>query len=376
MGKRVAILLAVVVAAAFVVWRQGRGPQVEVETAPAAVGSVEEIVANTRAGTVKARKRSKLSPQTGGLVVALPHRRGERVSQGDLLLKLDDQVQRAQWELATRQLKAAEARAQEACLAAELADREWRRGENLAREGILSPQNLDLLASQKDQAQAACVAARALVEQGQAQVRLAQAQLSLTELRAPFAGIVAELSTEVGEWITPAPPGVPIPPVIDLLDPSSLYVAAPIDELDVARVKLGAEVRLRVDPRPGVVFSGRVSKLAAYVLDVAEQNRTAEVEVEFAPGQDLSGVLPGSSADVEIIVSRREGVLRVPTSAVGEGSQVLVLENHKLVARSVQTGLSNWQFTEVVAGLSPGEEVVVSRDRPEIRPGVRARKKP
>jgi HlyD family secretion protein len=153
-------------------------------------------------------------------------------------------------------------------------------------------------------------------------------------------------------------------------------VAAPIDELDVARVKLGAEVRLRVDPRPGVVFSGRVSKLAAYVLDVAEQNRTAEVEVEFAPGQDLSGVLPGSSADVEIIVSRREGVLRVPTSAVGEGSQVLVLENHKLVARSVQTGLSNWQFTEVVAGLSPGEEVVVSRDRPEIRPGVRARKKP
>lgn len=349
---------------------------VEVETARVERGAVEEIVANTRAGTVKARLRSKLSPQTGGLVVALPHRKGERVAAGDLLLKLDDRVQRAQLELAEKELQAARSRAQEACEAAELAKREWARGQALASEGVVSAQNLDLLAARRDQSRAACVAAQALVEQAQAHVRVAKAQLALTELRAPFSGIVAELSTEVGEWITPAPPGVPIPPVIDLLDPSSLYVVAPIDELDVARVAVGQEVRLSVDPRPGVTLSGKVSKISPYILDVTEQNRTADVEVEFAPGQDLAGVLPGASADVEIIVFRKENALRVPTSAVGEGRKVLVLAGGKLEERHLTTGLANWQWTAVVAGLAEGEEVVVSRDRPEIAPGVRAVRRP
>lgn len=347
-------------------------PPVVVDVARVSRGVVEEIVANTRAGTVKARWRSKLSPQTGGRVVALPHREGEWVKAGELLLKLDDRVQQAQLQLAEKELKAARFRAQEACEAAELAQREWARGQALASEGVVSAQNLDLLASRRDQLRASCVAAQALVEQAEAQVHVAQAQLALTELLAPFSGVIAELSTEVGEWITPAPPGVPIPPVIDLLDPASLYVVAPIDELDVARVAVGQEVRVSVDPRPGVTFWGKVTKLSPYILDLAEQNRTADVEVEFNAGQDLSGVLPGASADVEIVVSRKENALRIPTSAVGEGKKVLVLEGGRLVERPVTTGLANWQYTEVLSGLAEGEEVVVSRDRPEIKPGVRA----
>jgi len=376
MGKKPLVLIAAAALLGAFWWMSRRGPVVEVETRPVERGVVEEIVANTRAGTVKAKSRAKLSPQIGALVVALPHRKGETVAAGELLLKLDDKVQRAQLELATRELAAARSRAEEACAAAELAARELARGQALAQEGIISPQNLDLLASRREQSQAACVAARALVEQAQANLKLAQAQLALTELRAPFAGVLAEVATEVGEWITPAPPGVPIPPVLDLLDPSSLYVSAPVDELDVGRVRLGQAVRITVDPRPGVVFRGEVSKLAAYIQDLAEQNRTAEVEVSFAPGQDLSGVLPGASADVEILVSRKEGALRIPTSAVGEGGKVLVLEEGKLAARTIRPGIANWQFTEVLEGLALGEEVVVSRDRPEIAPGARARKKP
>lgn len=373
MRGRVWVLVPVVAATAGLAWiLLHDAPPVAVDVARVSRGVVEEIVANTRAGTVRARLRAKLSPQTGGLVVALPHRKGERVVAGELLLKLDDRVQRAQLQLAEKELKAAWSRAQEACEAAELAEREWARGQALASEGVVSEQTLDLLASRREQARASCVAAQALVEQAQAHVQLAQAQLTLTELVAPFSGVIAELSTELGEWITPAPPGVPIPPVIDLLDPESLYVVAPVDELDVARVAVGQEVRVTVDPRPGVTFRGRVTKLSPYILDLAEQNRTADVEVELEPGQDLSGVLPGASADVEIVVSRKEDTLRIPTSAVGEGRKVLVLLGGRLFARQVDTGLANWQYTEVLSGLAVGEEVVVSRDRPEIEPGVRA----
>lgn len=376
MRKKALVLgTAAVLAAALWAFVPWGSETVEVETAPVTRGLVEEVVANTRAGTVKARRRSKLSPQTGGLVVALPYRKGAQVRAGELLLQLDDKLPRAQLELAEKELQAAISRAGEACEAAELATRELARGQSLFQEGYLSQQGLDVLQSRKEQTQAACLAAKALVGQAQAQVKLAQAQLALTQLRAPFSGVIAELTTEVGEWITPSPPGVPIPPVIDLLDPESLYVTAPVDELDVAKVKIGQKVRVTVDPRPGVVFFGRVTKLAAYVLDVAEQNRTAEVEVEFEPDSDLSGVLPGSSADVEIVVAIREDVLRIPTSAVGEGGKVLVLAKRRLWERRLQTGLANWQFTEVLDGLAEGEEVVISRDQPEIREGVRARKK-
>ncbi len=339
-------------------------------------GTVEETVANTRAGTVKARLRARLSPQTGGLVVRLPHREGDRVRKGDLLLELDSSVQRAQLEVARREVVTARRRAEDACLAADLAASELRRLEELARAGVASAQQLDRAQTEHERTGAACEAARAAVEQARAAVRAAEVQVGLTVLRAPFAGVVAGLSTEVGEWITPSPPGVPLPPVIDLLAPGSLYVSAPIDEVDSERVAVGQEVRITVDSRPGEHFAGRVVRVAPYVEDVLEQNRTVEVEVEFSDPDAREGLLPGTSADVEIVLDRREGVLRVPTAAVGEGGKVLVLREGRLVEETVRTGLANWEFTEVVEGLREGDLVVTLRDSTDIRPGVRAVARP
>jgi len=345
---------------------------VAVEVARVERGVVEESVTNTRAGTVKARRRARLSPQVGGRVVQLPHRKGERVAAGSLLLKLDSSVADAQLALAQEDVRTAAARAEEACLALELAEKELARGAALAVDGVASEQLLDTLRSTRDRARAGCAAARAVLDQARAQVRLAQAQVALTEVRAPFAGIVADLTTELGEWITPAPPGVPIPPVLDLLDPASLYVAAPIDEVDAERVAAGKEVRISVDSRPGERFAGRLVRVGAFVVDVLEQNRTVEVEAEFDDPSVTATLLPGTSADIEVILDRRTSVLRVPTSAVAQGSTVLVLRGGVLREQPVRTGVRNWQFTEVVSGLGEGEMVVTMRDSPDIKAGVRA----
>jgi HlyD family secretion protein len=191
-------------------------------------------------------------------------------------------------------------------------------------------------------------------------------------LRAPFAGIVAELSTEVGEYITPSPPGLPIPPVIDLLDPQSVYISAPIDEVDAERVQIGQSVRVTVDSRPDVSFEGRVARVAPYVLDVLEQNRTVEVEVQIEDETRLAGVLPGTSADVEIILERRAEALRIPASAVAEGGKVLILVDGTLHERTVEIGLRNWRYAEVVSGVVEGDRVVVVRNSPDIEAGARA----
>ena len=76
------------------------GDRVPVIVATAEPGRVEEAVTNTRGGTLEVRRRAKLSPEVGGVVIALPFREGQRVAKGDVVLELDDQLQRAQLDLA------------------------------------------------------------------------------------------------------------------------------------------------------------------------------------------------------------------------------------------------------------------------------------
>lgn len=369
--KWLIVLAGLVAAAVALKLAVFRAKPLPVRAAPAQVGEVVESVSNTRAGTVKVRQRSKLSPQIGGRVVALPFAKGASVPEGALLLKLDDSVQSAQLDLARKELVTAGARAREACLAADLAKREWERGAALEKDGITSRQSLDVLESERDRMAAACEAARAGLDQARSAVSLAGAEQALTEVRAPFAGVLADSSTEVGEWITPSPPGVPIPAVLDFLNPASVYVSAPIDEVDSVRVRPGMEVVITVDSRPGERFAGKLSRVAPYVLDLQEQNRTVEVEAVFDDPAVAASVLPGTSADLEVLLTRKAGTLRIPTSAIAEGGKVLVVEGGRLRERPVRAGLKNWQYTEVLEGLREGELVVTVRDSTAVKPGSR-----
>jgi HlyD family secretion protein len=346
---------------------------VPVRVVAAEKGRVEETVTNSRAGTVKARRRAKLAPETGGRVLELPRRRGARVRKGDLLLRVDDALQRAQLRLAGDERKAALAQRDQACLAAERAGRDRERTAKLAKDGLVSTEIADRVESEASAADAACRAAQAGAERAVSAVALAQATLDKTVLLAPFDGIVADTFIEEGEWTSPSPPALPIPPVLDLIDTRSIYVTAPMDEVDSARILKGQPARLTVDSRPGQHFSARVVEVAPYVTDRLEQNRTVEIELELDDAAVAASLLPGTSADAEVILSAKDGVLRVPTSALLEGGKVLVLEGDRLVERPLQLGLRNWDFTEVTGGLEVGARVVVSLDRPEVKAGAKAR---
>jgi HlyD family secretion protein len=345
----------------------------EVRVVAAEKGTVEETVTNSRAGTVKARRRAKLAPETGGRVVALPRRRGARVRRGELLLRIDDSLQRAQLEVARGDRATALAQRDQACLAAERAERERERVARLAEQGIVSTDILDHTASQAKGADAACRAAGATVARAESAVALARVSLEKTVLLAPFDGVVADTFIEVGEWTTPSPPAIPVPPVLDLIDTRSIYVSAPMDEVDSARIGVGLPARVTVDSHPGRHFAARVVEVAPYVTDRVEQNRTVDIELELEDRAIAASLLPGTSADAELILSAHDGVLRIPTSALLEGGKVLVLDGDRLAEHALELGTRNWDFTEVKAGLAEGARVVVSLDRPEIKSGARAR---
>jgi HlyD family secretion protein len=162
-----------------------------------------------------------------------------------------------------------------------------------------------------------------------------------------------------------------MPPAIELVDVRSLYVRAPLDEVDAGRVRAGFPVRITMDAYPGRSFAGVVTRVGAYVSDVQQQNRTFDIEVAFDDTRFAATLLPGLSADVEVIVQSRDGVIRVPTSVILQGNRVLTVRDGVLVGLPVRTGLANWEVTEIVEGLSPNDVIVTSLDRPDVKPGAR-----
>ena len=374
--KRLAVLAAVAAAIAVLRYTVFRPEPVPVSVERVGRGRVERTIINSKAGTVRARRRALLSPEVGGRVAFLGARAGDRVSKGQVLMRLQDRDLRASVALAERDQETAEAQEKQACLTAQLAGRDLERNRELSRDKIVSVETLDQLQSRRDAAFAACEAARAGASRARAAVDLARAQLAKTILIAPFDGVVAELKTEVGEWVTPSPAVMAVPGVIDLIDPTSIYVSAPIDEVDSARIKQGLPARVTLDPYPGQALPARVTRVAPYVLDVEEQNRTVEIECDFMDAGAAGSLLPGTSADVEIVLEAHDDALRVPAHALLEGDRVLVLEGDRLAAHPLKIGLRNWEYAEVLDGLSEGERVVVSLDRADVKAGARAAEKP
>lgn len=370
--RRTAIFFLALIPLVAVAWYLTRPRPVPVALFTVQRGTVEASVSNTRAGTVKACRRSKMAPPTGGQISQLLVHKGERVRAGQVLLRLWSEDLQAEDRLAHEQLNTTETQAKQACVQADLAEKEAERATQLRAEGFISPEGLDQKVSTAKVSRAGCEAARSQIEQARSRIAVAQAALDRMTLRAPFAGVIADISGERGEFSTPSPPGIPTPPVIDLIDDSCLYVSAPIDEVDAALVREGQPGRITLDALKGQQFPGKVRRVAPYVLEVEKQARTVEVEMEFLKIPHSERLLVGYSADAEIIYNSRDHVLRIPTPALMEGKRVLLYRNGVLEERTVATGLANWEYTEITSGLNEGDQVVLSVDRPGVKPGARA----
>lgn len=371
--KPLIILAVLAIAGAAARYTLFRPPVVPVTVFRAALGPVEDTVVNSRAGTVESRRRAGMSPGIAGLVVEIPAKKGAQVTRGEVLLRLDDSEHKARVQLAENSLAAARSAAEQARQEAQLADYLWQRTRSLAQDKVVSETSVEEDRTRALIGKSFATTAEARIQEAESSLEVARSILTKTVITAPFDGIVLDVTTEVGEWISPSPPGVFIPPVIDLIDPDALYVSAPIDEADVARVRVSLPVRITLDAFRGQSFDGTLSYASSFVETRQEQNRTLRVEAVFGRKELPPNLLPGLSADTEVILEARDNVLRVPTYALLEGGRVLVLEDGRLVERTVTTGLRNWSYTEITSGLAVGEPVVVSLDRAEVQAGARAR---
>jgi HlyD family secretion protein len=374
MQRRTLIVLGVaVVAIGGLVAFCSRPKPVLVAAATVERGTVRSSVANTRAGTINACRRARLAPATGGQIAKLQVHKGDRVQAGEVLIELWNQDIKAQLELAQRDAVSSTERASEACTNAKVARADAERWTRMLEQKLVAEDAAQRVIGEADARDAGCRAASQDIKVAAARVDAARAMLERTRVRAPFAGTVAEINGELGEFVTPSPVGVATPPSVDLIDNSCLYITAPIDEVDAPHIRAGMPALISLDAFPGKRYDGHVRRVAPYVLEAEKQARTVEVEAEIDTKESRDSLLPGYSADVEIVLAVHDHVLRVPTPAIIEGKSVFLIdpETHKAAKRDIKTGIFNWDYTEVLEGLKAGDQIITSIDRTGVADGAR-----
>jgi len=371
MNKSINITALVCITLFTAYYLQKTDTPLSVKSVTVAHGKVTYSISNTRVGTVKSCRRAYLAPSTGGNVARLFVKEGEYVKRKQLLLKVWNKDLKAQKKLYNAQLKVAQAKQQQMCELAAGAMRETKRLRPLTHiDRVISIDQLDKAETTEKATQAQCHSAKASIEVARANIEHIKALIERTLIRAPFNGTIAEINAELGEYITPSPPGIPTLPPIDLLDLSCLYISAPIDEVDAAPIKIGMPVCVSLDAFTEKRCSGKVSRIAPYVLEKEKQARTVEVEVIFSDPKDLKNLLTGYSADIEILIAEKENSLRIPTEAIIDTDHVLFINpQNQLETRYFKAGLKNWHFVEVVSGLKAGDRLVLSVNQEGLNEG-------
>jgi multidrug efflux pump subunit AcrA (membrane-fusion protein) len=392
-GISVALVLAVVA------YRVTRA--IEVTTAPVTRGPLVVSVTPVETGTVDTEETALVKAEIAEQVIRVEVREGDVVKAGAPLVRLSATSAQARLNLARATLQAARARLESARIAlhlerartqAALAEAEARhdgvaqrydKKRRLAESGLVSTDELQTLeadlkavAATLDTARAnreqvalqerQIAAAEAEVAQQEAAVRVTELDLDHTVIRAPLDGTVMDLPVKAGELVLPGTA------VARISHRGDLYIKALIDEVDLARVKLGQSVRVTFGLYPGRTFTGTVSDISPTVS--AERLKSRNIQVKIRLAEPPAELRPGLSADVEIVVARLDDALSVPSETVmskdGEPF-VYVVANHRLVKRPVTTGHASWEATEIRSGLQEGDLVVTSLDVEGLAPGVR-----
>ncbi len=188
-----------------------------------------------------------------------------------------------------------------------------------------------------------------ILAQRRSELALARQQLKDTAVVAPLDGIVQEKLTSIGEFLAAGAP------VVNIVRMDPLRLRAEIPERESQTVRTGQDVRVNVEGDPNV-YVGKIMRLSPVI---AEQNRMLVVEADVRNNGKLR---PGSFAHAEIVTNDAKMAVTVPNNAIVTFAgieKVIVVQNGKAFEKPITTGRRSTDFTEIVAGISVGEKVIV-----------------
>ena len=304
-------------------------------------------------GTLKAREIVLLSPKVAGTVTDVLVDIGDRVKAGEVVTRLD----RINFDLAVKQAQAALADAEAAIPQAkaqfEQAEKEYRRATELLREKVIPQSRFDAAEAAFKTAREEVSSAKAQRDQAKATLEIAVEHLKDTEIRSPITGTVVERNVEIGQAVAPGPP------LLRIVDQTSLKADIDLPEIDFGRVAIGTPAVITVDAFHGHAFTGKVTVVNPMVN---RKMRTFRVRIKV-PNR-AGKLVDGMFARVRLGLGTRTA-LGVPREALqripGSGTfYVFVVIDDIAEKRTVRTGQIGERLAEIIEGLSEGEKVVVT----------------
>ena len=300
---------------------------------------ISERLFNT--GLIQAWKEITITPDIGGKIDKIHVEEGDMVKQGQLLAELDTRAFRLQLERAEAGVMVAEANLEDA-------KRNMDRMERLNAENAVSEQ-------QYEKIKLLYKAAGAQLQQAVAVLNLANHNIEVSRMRAPFNGVVASLNAEVGDVINPMMGGFfPNEGILTLMDYSRIKIEVEASQRDASRIEKGQLTRVEVAAFPGRAFPGRVS-LVNQMAD--PQSKKFSVVVVLENQERL--LKPNTFGDVTFIIGVQKNVLVIPPKAVLEKSYVFIVQGETVKKVSVTLGFQNQDFVEVTSGLKEGDRVII-----------------
>lgn len=288
-------------------------------------------------GTVKSIPAIELKFEMNGVIKSINFKEGDKVKKGDILASLDPKDINLEIQWAQAKLNSAEAEYKAALKRYEVIRKLYEVGA--------------IIKDRLDQAEAEVDVAKSRIDISKKELALTQQKLEKLNLKAAHDGIIGKKEKEVGEFITPNDV------VLTLLDLDNIFVEVGVIERDAFKVKTGQRVKVRVDTYPTRIFFGYIENVFP---EIDERTRTVNIRIRVLdPGKLMK---PGMFARADLAVYSKKDALVIPSTSVSvrEGAYYAqVVEDNKVVYRSVSVDYITTDFAVISKGLREGELVII-----------------
>lgn len=342
-----------------------KGNKVKYISTPVEKRTITQIVEAT--GTIEPVNTVEIGSQVSGLISEIYVDFNSRVEEGELLAQIDTSLFEAQLQQSIANINNAKAALAKNQALLEYDTKTYNRYKNLYARNLVSKNDLDSAESAYKSDLAQVNASKASIMQAQANFATASANMRYTKIKSPVKGIVISKEVEVGQTVAASFQTPTLFTVAE--DLTKMQIETSVSEADIGKVKEGQDVEYTLDGYPDSIFHGKVTQVR---LSPTTESNVVTYTVIIGVENNEGKLMPGMTANVSIITSKKEDILTVPNNALKftvtdnqqkyEHKGIWINKNNKPERITIETGVSNDSYTEIISSeIKEGDEVYISK---------------
>ena len=314
----------------------------------------------------------KLTTEEIGRVTAIYVEEGQKVKRGELVLQIDDQRLKAAVEQQQASVRMQEIAIQRQQLQAENLRTQWERQRVLNERKLINEDAFTTATNNVKIADVDLMSSKEQLEQARALLDQQEDRLSKTRVYAPIDGTVTTLDIKVGETAIASSTNIPGSSLMTIANPATIQTEVNVDEADIANVEIGQKAQVVAIAYPDQPVEGVVESIAVSAkIATGQQGQSFAIKIRLLEPEKIT-LRPGMTCRAEIFTATKGGVLAAPIQSIlvdenlstdAVTRDVFVNRDGRAVKVSVDVGIADDTYQEIVSGLKPGDEVVTGPDR-------------